>query len=549
MDQLTDYIQWVGGLSFEAYPFREADAMILSVIAYFDLSPVFAAASATEGAAPVRVRDCIPMLDAGQAKLRITGGDMGQTAIFDLAARSMRFGDLLMTDYVDILRQEPALQFAAVTFHLPGQYSFIAFRGTDATLAGWEEDFMIAFTQTEAQQMARDYAEQIIHRPGFGPAFYISGHSKGGNQALYAAATISDEAWSKVTKAYYLDGPGFCPDVIDLSLIDRIDGKSVRIIPEFDVIGKLFEPKITDTRIVKSNEKGFMQHSLASWLLDHGDLATVPETDPKSAWLNQTLDKWIGTISQEERPVFIHELFVALRGDGLDCLDDLDLDSFQSALIKLSQTSEVTRQTLTDLPKQIVLQEVLDDPAVKEAQEAVKQNNVFSWLRTSPLAHSLLLIVCGAAILLSSKKIVELASVLLVFSLTAVQCGLAVRRLYKNHWSLEGMRERIIISLIMLGLCVCLIVKEQAMFLLGSMIFGVICFVLSYASGEKAARLKNDRFARILHIVECVVTGIYGISFLLIPSATVSAYALSIGILMLLDGVVRLVRMFTKKEK
>ena len=303
MDKLVDYVKWIGSLDFDVYPFREADALVLCVISYFDVGPVFREH-------PGYVRDCLPMIESDELKLEITGGDMGNREIFEAAARSARFGNLLMTDYESELMTGPSpVQFAAVTFHCPGRFSFIAFRGTDASLAGWQEDFMISFTRTDAQLMAQDYAERMLSHEQrlypvpspkedqasaglelYGPVWYMGGHSKGGNQALYAACTITDDSWSKVRRAYLLDGPGFCPEVMDLSLIDRIDAKSTRIIPEFDVIGKLFEPKITDTKIVHSYRDGVEQHSLASWLVDHGDLALAPMTDPKANWLNNTLN-------------------------------------------------------------------------------------------------------------------------------------------------------------------------------------------------------------------------------------------------------------------
>ena len=564
MDKLVDYVKWIGDLSFDAYPFREADALILCVISYFDLKPVFdricsppitdeaeKARVLSQGYREVYVRDCIPMLEAGEAKLEITGGDMGNTEIFEAAARSRRFGDLLMDGYESVLRSEPEpLQFAAVTFRCLNRFSFIAYRGTDASLAGWEEDFMIAFTRTEAQEMAREYAERMLAdpTPAFGPDWYLAGHSKGGNQALYAACTVSDEAWSKVTRAYLLDGPGFCPEVMDLSLIDRIDPKSTRIIPEFDVIGKLFEPKITDTKIVYSYRDGIEQHSLASWLVDHGALALAPQNDPKAKWLNDTLDKWIGSISQENRPIFIGELFDALGAGGITSLDELSLDAFEAALSSLREKSEVTKQTLQDLPKSVtqnVLDKVMEKPEqneIKEAREAAEKTTVITWLKNSPFAHALVLIAGGIGLLLANKSIVEISSFAFLFSLTALWCGLTLRRLYKNHWSLDGMRERIIISLIGIGLLICLVVKEQALFLFGSVIFGVLCFIVSYEAGEKAVEYKEHRFLRILHILECVITAIYGVSFLVIPSATVAAYAISIGIFMLADGLVRLIR-------
>ena len=186
METLAGYIGWMGDYSFEACPFREADALVLCLIAYFDLSPVFA-----DGKRTAHVRDCAQMVDAGEAKLLITGGDLGNTEIFTAAVRSRRFGDLEITDAVDVLQENPPLQFAAVTFHDGSNFSFIAYRGTDSSLAGWKENFMISFTRTAAQEMALQYASERIaeYRLAGKRKWYIGGHSKGRNTTSSAASS------------------------------------------------------------------------------------------------------------------------------------------------------------------------------------------------------------------------------------------------------------------------------------------------------------------------------------------------------------------------
>ena len=185
MDQILDYVKWMGSLDFTQYPFREADALVLCAISYFDLTPVL-----PDAARRAHVSDCLSMITAGQARQLITGGNMGNLEIFEAAARSRRYGRLVIGDNIDILREEPALQFAAVTFYDADRAAFIAFRGTDASLAGWKEDFMIAFTETEAQKMAADYASKIFAKTSCPVS--IAGHSKGGNLALYAACMLTD---------------------------------------------------------------------------------------------------------------------------------------------------------------------------------------------------------------------------------------------------------------------------------------------------------------------------------------------------------------------
>ena len=155
MDHLIDYIKWMGEISFKALPFREADALVLCMLSYYDFAPLF------QGRKKIPVRESLRLIEEDQVRVMLVGRDRGFREILECAARSERYGSLVMQDYADVYRQEPPLQFAAVTFCAP-DFRFVAFRGTDDSLAGWEEDFRISFAVTEAQQLAANYAAKAL---------------------------------------------------------------------------------------------------------------------------------------------------------------------------------------------------------------------------------------------------------------------------------------------------------------------------------------------------------------------------------------------------
>ena len=370
MDNLYDYIEWMGGFSFSEYAFNELDALVLSLLSYYDLSPN----AATElKPSDFFLRDCAVYAKAGKLPIRITGTDMGYQAVLEAATASRRFGVLNVTNTVDMFDPSVPLQFAAMTFRCP-EFNFIALRGTDSSLAGWKEDFMISFTKTAAQELAAVYCEQHLED---GKPNYIGGHSKGGNLALYAACMLSDSALEDLTRVYLLDGPGLCPEVLDPALIERIDSKATRIIPEFDIVGKLFEPKISDTRIVKSSASGVMQHSIGTWGVDHGKLFLAEANDPRSLEINAILDRWISSMNQSQRILLTNELFEVLGANGAITLEDLEKEGaqgLQSILTGFHDISDVTKRSLADLRTRAVLGEHYDKwLELKEKQEDVKQ--------------------------------------------------------------------------------------------------------------------------------------------------------------------------------
>ena len=367
MEILEDYVLWMEDYPCSLIGFREADALVLCLLSYIDYSPLFESSHGT-----VRLRDSLQMLRSGRAKAEIAGSGEEFMHILELAAKSERYGGLILEDYQNILRDDP-LQFSAVCFH-DDTWSFITFRGTDSSLAGWREDFMISFTRTEAQALALQYAQKHL-RPD--RVWYMGGHSKGGNEALYAACLLPDEQWQCLKRLYLLDCPGLCPEVSDLSLMKRVDEKTTRIIPEYSIVGKLFEPEISDTRIVKSSASGFQQHNLSTWGIDHGKLAATAKNDPKSLWINEILDRWIGGISQEERPVFVNELFDALASGGAETLDDIGKgkrEGLEAIVKNLRGSSEITRRAISELPRQMFRQGIDQLKQVKQIVEESAEN-------------------------------------------------------------------------------------------------------------------------------------------------------------------------------
>ena len=349
MDNLKDYIRWMGDYPISATGLQDPDALILCILSYFDLSPIFD----RKGASPL-LRDYRRVLQDNLAKVEITGSGESHLEIMKLAAASRRFGELRLSDYVDVLNAEPPVQFSCVCFHDDADFSFLAFRGTDNSIAGWKEDFMFSFTRTPAQELALAYASEHI---GPGRRWFIGGHSKGGNLALYAACLLEGAQWDSVERVYLLDGPGLCPEVMDPARIERIDPKTRRIIPRFSVVGKLLEPKITDTRIVRATGFGVSQHSMTTWGVDHGQLALAQENDPMSLWINEKIRGWSDEISPENRALCVDELFSALRAGGAQTVNDIKLlgpDGVEAILKRLRESSDVTKHTLTELPKYAV---------------------------------------------------------------------------------------------------------------------------------------------------------------------------------------------------
>ncbi len=349
MDSLKDYIQWMGDFPISMTGFRDADALVLCALSYIDFSPVFSEEMGTS-----YIRDCLTMVKNDQVKVMTTGGSEGYPELLAAAASSIRFGSLSMTDYLDLSRKDPPLQFAAVCFHDDADFSFLAYRGTDNSLAGWKEDFMISFTRTRAQKLALAYARDHINGNRH---WYMGGHSKGSNLALYAACLLDRTRWDTVDRLYLLDGPGLCPQVLDPTLYRRINAKTTQIVPRFCIIGKLFAPDIKDTRIIQSSLSGFLQHIVISWGIDHGKPALTDRHDSASRIAAEAVNDWISSISPPDRAVFVDDLFEILSAGGADTLDQIrsnGLEGLEAIFRRLRDSRRMTRKSLSDLQLRVL---------------------------------------------------------------------------------------------------------------------------------------------------------------------------------------------------
>ena len=211
MDNITDYVRWVGGTGFEGRPFSRVDNIVLCQLSYLDLKDI---PEINEEGGVMTLREAVMSLTNLGFSIRKMAPDDSErfTALVKAAANSKRFGDLYISSFTDILNEEDSIQFSAMTFspEKKGGWAFVAYRGTDSTIAGWKEDFMTSFMLTSSQTMAEDYLRNALR--SFDTVL-VGGHSKGGNLAVYAAAVLPDDLFDRVEHIYSNDGPGFCPEV------------------------------------------------------------------------------------------------------------------------------------------------------------------------------------------------------------------------------------------------------------------------------------------------------------------------------------------------
>ena len=368
MAVLLDYIKWRSDLSFNQDPFNELDAVVLTQLIYTDMKTFFSGYLDEAGSQDSFTLRELAEKTKKEADLKILNADYDQSkddynAFFYLASESKRYGDILVSSYTDILDNENDTQYAAAIFCLSDKEKFIAFRGTDESLTGWKEDFMISYTITRSQKLAMNYVKQAL-RKDKDSSFYISGHSKGGNLAIIAGISLKDDDLKRIKHIYDLDGPGLADfvyeelNMAEKNIYNRIDKITTRISPCYCVVGRIFEAGFSDSRIVNSTAKGIKkavgQHSLISWKVNHLKFELADEYDKSSVWAGKIFDEWLSKQTLDDRKIFVDDIFNTLSDAGIKSLRDISangLKGFKKIIEARAELSDLTKDMAAQLPK------------------------------------------------------------------------------------------------------------------------------------------------------------------------------------------------------
>ena len=316
MADLFDYLDWRGDLSFEAAGVTPADALIFSALSYIHY----------DGLVQQGFQNPVPMEVVADAFAALPDKEdrvlLRQDApLLMAAAATERFRKVRLVFYNSATIPEQESQFAAVAFLLPGDTAVLAFRGTDATLVGWKEDFNMSFQdRIPAQEKALYYTQSFAQ--GFDRKLILCGHSKGGNLAVYAASRCPAEIQERITAVYNNDGPGFTASLMGDPGYRAMVPKIHSFVPQSSVVGMLMEHEEPYT-VIKSRQVSILQHDLYSWEVMGGGFVPVPGVSSDSLLVNRTVKAWLSGKTPAERNAFVDAVFELLGTGDVDSAKEI----------------------------------------------------------------------------------------------------------------------------------------------------------------------------------------------------------------------------------
>ena len=256
---MLEYMKWRGDLSLNVAPTNEIDLLIFTQLSYLHFRDVLGSGGAPLRAAS-RLVEAISR-EPGNAQI-VTD----RHTLLAAVAESERFGDLTVGHCDDLFDPARAMQFAAATFDLPDGSHVVAYRGTDATVVGWKENFNMSFScpvpsQSEAVRYLNDIAAATV-----GP-IRLCGHSKGGNLAVYAAACCTAVARGRIIGIDLFDAPGLDNATLAGEGYQAVLPLVNAYVPQTSIIGQLMGVPERYT-VVRSAATGMSQHNTFTWALN-----------------------------------------------------------------------------------------------------------------------------------------------------------------------------------------------------------------------------------------------------------------------------------------
>lgn len=319
MSTVADYLQWRGDIPFDRMPVNEVDAYLLAKIGAPDLSGIVPA----EG-------EGIPLREAYARYFARTDIDPDyfgklipaeQVRNLRRLMETDRFKDLILSDYLEKISEKRTEQISALTLTIPGGPTVVTFRGTDDTIVGWKENFLLAVQGTvAAQRDALRYLTRVAEtHPG---ELMVMGHSKGGNLSVYASVSAPKEIRDRISRVINFDGPGFreefwhTPEAVEMT--PRIEN----YMSQYAMVGALMTQS-GPAEICRSTRSGPLAHEVMFWEVKGPSFVREPKREPSSEEFGHLINTRMDQMTDEEIERVVEDIFGVLMSGGATTLTQL----------------------------------------------------------------------------------------------------------------------------------------------------------------------------------------------------------------------------------
>lgn len=323
MAHLIDYLEKVENLTFDQEPLNILDKVCINEIGYLTYEKWLTASDLKK---PINLHDFAEGKELNPDYSFMVTKERVELA--EAMVRSRRFASMSLSNYRSVLDKEVEKQFAVMIFSLPElDYHQLVFRGTDDSVIGWKEDFQLTYSrEIPAHRSAMTFLED--HLPNLSGRITVSGHSKGGNLALYSAVQSSTALREKIAELLLLDSPGLMKSLLEKPSYQELKAKMIVIRPQDSVVGVMLYWD-RPAQLVAAEGIGFAQHNALTWEVDlaANDFAYEDQPTELSQRLEETFQEWIETLPNQELKQVCDLVFDTILDSGIESLDDIGIQA------------------------------------------------------------------------------------------------------------------------------------------------------------------------------------------------------------------------------
>lgn len=363
---IYDYLTWRSDLSFTSSPWNDCDYLLFAILSYVNVRAVEHDAHTRVTSPQDLARSLVALTPPGSKTIDptyIRSVTAPARRLFEQLAAAPRYAHVVLRNYTDVCNNVDHVQFCAETWMVPNTFELVCFRGTDMSIAGWKEDFLLGLGEVPAQTMAREYLARVVAGEAGSVAddganddapcehptplpVAVLGHSKGGNLAAFAAASLQQDLQRRIAAVYNLDGPNFSPALTVPNPSAVYGERYRRIVPEFSVVGQLFGTDAAPCVVVKSTAMGLFEHEPLTWCVGATTFIAADGLHPAATRVAQMHARWEQSLVKDAEKRAVDEIFDALYASGKNDITEIVRDPrcWKRVYAAASKVSPVTRE-------------------------------------------------------------------------------------------------------------------------------------------------------------------------------------------------------------
>lgn len=518
MGNMISYLKWRGDLSFDERKFCDVDNLVLSQLSYVDFSDIV---PEFQSGRSVSVADAA--VKVAERKNKINSGIEPPPEFMQEMGNSVRFSDAILSDYININDEENQTEFAALVVTLNDGTVYVSFRGTGDALIGWREDFSMSFELTKSQSAAEKYLKGVI-KPN--TVYRVGGHSKGGNLAVYSAMMCPKEKQKQIIAVYSNDGPGMCRDIVDIKKYKTIQNKIIRIVPEFSIVGTLFEHEEPDI-IVGSSAAGVLQHDALTWNIEGGRFCEKKSYTKECEVYIKIFDKWIESATMEQRKIFTRDFFNALEAGGVKTMSELvnsGTNEFEAILMSIIKSENKTKIVIVKFIKSVI--------------EIVKNVNFKKTIKNKNIIRGIICFVVGIIFIIAPQITAKFVGTGLGATALVILGKLQFDSVFSENFDLKRQKKHFIARMILMSTVSFFIARPEILTKFTDIILGVLFLTISYKYFlKKTVNTSVKRFWRIIYMIFGILILVLGIVSIIYPLLILKSYAFIAGICLIIYSI------------